>query len=154
MRRQRLRHGRPRGLTVLELILTMAIVMLLALLVVPRLMNASPRLAAQSEGIRVRADLGYAQQLAIAHARAHRVVFDNINERVVVQRWDDYQYVTVTQRDLSGGVDLVTSTFTNGSVQFNLLGEPSEGGAVTLQGPDGTSVTVTVAPGTGLAMVE
>jgi Tfp pilus assembly protein FimT len=150
MMRRRSRHE----LTLLELILTMAIVMLLALLVVPRLMNASPRIAAESEGIRVRADLAYAQQLAIAHARTHRVVFDTINERVVVQRWDDYQFVTVTQRDLGSGVELATSTFTNGSVQFNLLGEPSEGGAVTLHGPDGTSVTVTVAPGTGLAIVE
>ncbi len=142
------------GYTLLELVLTIAIITLLTLLVVPRLMNASPRIAAESEGIRLRADLAYTQQLAIAHNRAHRVVFDSTNERIIIERAEGAGYVTVSQRELASGVNLVGSTFTDGQVEFNLLGEPSEGGTVTLCGSDGATVTVTVKPGTGLVTVE
>jgi len=137
----------------LELVLTIAIIALLALLVVPRLMSASPRLAAESEGIRLRADLAYAQQLAINEARAYKVIVDTAHERVAIQRRDEGTYTTASQRTLGHGVDLESSTFTDGAVVFDMLGAPSEGGTVVLRGTDSSAVTVTVKPGTGHIVV-
>ncbi len=144
--RTRRRSG---GFTLLELILSIAIIVLLGLLVVPRLMSASPRLAAENEGIRLRADLAYAQQMAINEACAHKVIIDTAHERVAIQRRDGESYVTATERTLGYGVNIESSTFTGDAVVFNLLGEPSEGGTVVLRGTDGSTVTLTVTPGTG-----
>lgn len=143
------------GFTLLELVLTIAIIGLLALLVMPRLLNAYPRLAAKSEGIRLRADLAYAQQLAIAHNQTHRVTFDTGGERVSIYRVEGAPpHGLISERTLTGGVDLVGCSFAGGYVEFNSLGEPSEGGSVLLRGAGGETVTVTVAPGTGLVTVS
>jgi len=141
------------GFTLLELILTIAIIVILALLVVPKIMNAYPRVAVESEGIRLRADITYAQQLAISNTRSHRVVFDSLGERVRIYRVEGEELVSVSERDLASRVDLASTTFTGGYVEFNLLGEPSAGGTVTLHGANGPTVTVTVKPGTGLVTV-
>ena len=148
--RTRRRSG---GFTLLELVLSIAIVVLLGLLVVPRLMSASPRLAAQNEGLRLRADLAYAQQMAINEACAHKVIIDTVHERVAIQRRDEESYATATERTLGHGVNIESSTFTGDAVVFNLLGEPSEGGTVVLRGTDGSTVTVKVTPGTGHIIV-
>jgi prepilin-type N-terminal cleavage/methylation domain-containing protein len=149
-RRAQRRSG---GFTLLELVLTIAIIVLLALMVVPRLMSASPRLAAENEGMRLRADLAYAQQIAINEACAHKVVIDSTNDRVTIQRRDGASYTTTTERTLGQGVSIQSSTFTGGAVVFNLLGEPSEGGTIVLRGTNGSTVTVTVTPGTGHIVV-
>ncbi len=143
------------GYTLLELVLTIAIITLLTLLVVPRLINASPRIAVESEGIRLRADLAYAQQLAIAQSRAHRVLFKSSQEAISIYRVETPKPpALVVERSLGHGIDLVGCTFQSELLEFNLLGEPSEGGTVTLCGSDGATVTVTVKPGTGLVTVE
>jgi len=143
------------GFTLLELILTIAIIVILALLVVPKIMNAYPRVAVESEGIRLRADIAYAQQLAISNSRSHRVIFDSLGERVRICRVEGENLVSVSERELANRVDLASTTFAGGYVEFNLLGEPSAGGTVTLHGVDGPAVTVTVTvkPGTGLVTV-
>ncbi len=150
---RRCTRGRSGAFTLLELVLTMAIIVLLALLVVPRLMSASPRLAAENEGIRLRADLAYAQQIAVNEACAHKVVIDAAHERVAIQRRDGESYATATERTLGQGVNIESTTFTGGAVVFNLLGEPSEGGTVVLRGTDGSTVTIEVKPGTGHIVV-
>jgi competence protein ComGD len=148
--------GRTRagGFTLLELVLTISIIVLLALLVVPKLMNATPRLAVESEGIRLKADAAYAQQAAIARNSAYRLVFDRGSERVLIQSYDGSAYCLEQERRLPGAVDLVSTTFEGDCVTFNGLGEPSEGGTVKFQGSDGTIVTVTITPGTGRVSAE
>ena len=151
------RARRVAGFTLIELILTIAIVVLLGMLLGPKLMNAYPKVAVESEGIRLRADLAYAQQLAIAHNQNYRIIFDSAYDRIIIQRLQiggpPGSWTFVSQRDLASGVDLVASTFTGGRVDFNLLGEPSEPGTVTLRGRDHTVVRVTVKPGTGMVIV-
>jgi Tfp pilus assembly protein FimT len=143
------------GFTLLELVLTIAIIILLGLMIGPRLMNAYPRVSLESEAIRLRADLGYAQQLAISRNHTHRVVLDATQELVSIYRVESPgPSVLVSERKLAGGIDLKQSTFTLGYVNFNSLGEPSEGGTVTLQAPNGSTMTVTVTPGTGLATLQ
>jgi len=151
--RQAWLRGSRRGFTLIELILTISIIVLLALLVAPKIMNAYPRVAAKSEGLRLRADLTYAQQLAITNSQKHRVSFDTVTEHIRISRVDGANLVTVSEREIENGVDLVMGTFAGGYVEFNVLGEPSAGGTVTLRGTDGTAVTVTVKPGTGLVTV-
>jgi Tfp pilus assembly protein FimT len=143
------------GFTLLELVLTIAIIVLLGLMIGPRLMNAYPRVSLESEAIRLRADLGYAQQLAISRNRTHRITFDTAQNLIAIYRVESSESaVLISQRTLGGGIDLVHSTFTLGNVNFNSLGEPSEGGTVTLQAPNGSTMTVTVTPGTGLATLQ
>jgi Tfp pilus assembly protein FimT len=143
------------GFTLLELVLTIAIVIVLGLLIGPRLINAYPRVTLESEAIRLRTDLGYAQQLAISRNRTHRVSFDAVQDVVSIYRVESAESaVLVSERTLAGRIDLVRSSFTLGYVEFNCLGEPSEGGAVELQAADGSTMTVSVTPGTGLATLE
>jgi Tfp pilus assembly protein FimT len=148
------RGAHARGLTLLELVLTVSIIVLLALLVVPKLMNATPRLAVESEGIRFKADIAYAQQAAIAHNRAYRLVFDCGDERVLIEAYDGEAFTVERERRLGGSVDLVSTTFDGDLVTFDRLGVPSDGGTVTLHGSDGTAATVTITPGTGRVSAE
>lgn len=147
-------NRRAGGFTLLELILTISIIVLLGLLLVPKLMNATPRLAVKSEGIRFKADVAYAQQTAIAHNSPCRIVFEPGAERVLIQTYNGESYEAHRERLLGGGVDLVNTTFADNTLIFNRLGEPSEGGTITLHGSDGTAATVTVAPGTGHVSAE
>ena len=144
---------RKAGMTLLELVLTVSIIVLLGLLVVPKLMNATPRLAAESEAVRVRADLSYAQQLAIAHNTPCRVVFDTLGHRIVVLERVEGTFTTISERRLERGVTMASVTLTESTVTFNELGEPDNGGVVNLKATDGSLVSLTVAPGTGSVTV-
>ena len=145
---------RGAGFSLLELVLTIAIIVLLGMLLGPKLMNAYPKVAVESEGIRLRSDLAYAQQLAISSSSIHRVIFDTVNDRIIIYHVKGANLTLVSQRDLANSVNLAHSTFTNGYVEFNMLGEPSQGGQVTLNGARGTTIRVTVKAGTGLASVS
>ncbi|MBN1918210.1 MAG: prepilin-type N-terminal cleavage/methylation domain-containing protein [Verrucomicrobia bacterium] len=144
---------RKAGMTLIELVLTISIIVLLALLLVPKLMNAAPHLAAASEGLRARADLDYAQQLAIAHNTPCRVVFDRSGGRIVMQERIAGTFTTISERQLDLGVTISSSTIADDTVTFDELGEPDNAGTVSLRAPNGSVVTVTVAPGTGAVTV-
>jgi len=145
---------RRAGMTLLELVLTISIIVLLALLLVPKLMNAAPRLAAESEGIQARTDLNYAQQLAIAHNAPCQVVFDQSGGCVLIRERVAGSFTTVSERRLDHGVTIASSTFAAHTVTFDELGEPDADGTVTLRGTNGSVVTVAVAPGTGRVTVS
>ena len=145
---------RQAGMTLLELVLTISIIVLLALLFVPKLMNAAPRLAAEAEGIQARTDLNYAQQLAIAHNAPCQVVLDQSGGCVLIRERVAGSFTTVSERPLEHGVTIASTTFAANTVTFNELGEPDGDGTVTLRGADGSVVTVTVAPGTGSVTVR
>jgi prepilin-type N-terminal cleavage/methylation domain-containing protein len=144
---------RRAGMTLIELVLTISIIVLLALLLVPKLMNATPRLAVESEGIRARVDLNYAQQLAIAHNAPCQVVFDKAGGRVLVTERIAGTFTTVLGRHLDNGVTITGTTLDAGTVTFDELGEVDKAGTVTLKGTDGSIVTVTVEIGTGSVIV-
>ena len=146
-------RARRGGFTLLELILTIAIIVLLGLLIGPKLMNAYPRVAAKSEGIRLRADFAYAQQLAITNNDMYWVEPKVAQNYVAIYRGKT-PAVLVCERALPRGVQFVSNSFDPGYVEFSSLGEPSEGGTVVLAGADGSTVTVTVKPGTGLVILE
>ena len=147
------REGSRGGFTLLELILTIAIIVLLALLIAPKLMDAYPGVAVKSEGVRLRADLAYTQQLAITHSETCWLEPKVAENRISIYRGKT-PAVLVAERALSDGVRLVSTTFAPGYVEFSSLGEPSDGGSVVLAGANGSTVTVTVKPGTGLVTLE
>ena len=147
------REGSRGGFTLLELILTIAIIVLLGLVIGPKLMNAYPRVAVKSEGIRLRADLAYAQQLAITNNDTYCVEPKVAYNQVAIYRGKTPPAL-VSERELPRGVELVSNSFDPGYVEFSSLGEPSEGGTVVLAGADGSTVTVTLKPGTGLVTLD
>jgi Tfp pilus assembly protein FimT len=144
---------RQAGMTLIELVLTISIIMLLALVFVPKLMNAAPRLAVESEGIRARADLQYAQQLAIAHNAPCQVVFDKPSGGILIKERVGGTFTTVSERCLEHGVRIGFTTFAAATVTFDELGTPDRTGTLCLAGTDGSVVTVVVAPGTGSVRV-
>jgi len=140
----------PSGFTLLELVLTISLIMLVALMVGPKLMNAYPRVNLKSEGIRLRSDLTYAQQLAITHNRSYRVRFKASLNTVTIYRVEiPLPPALVSERTLPNGTKIAGSSFSLGYVEFNGLGEPSEGGNVVLVSSKGTTLSVIVSPGTG-----
>jgi Tfp pilus assembly protein FimT len=144
---------RKSGLTLIELVLTIAIIVLLAFLLVPKLMNRTPRLAVEAEAVRIRADLQYAQQLAIARNAPCRVVFEQGTDRVIIMQSVDGSFETVSKRQLPDTVTLMNTTLTANTITFDELGEPDRGGQVKLLGPGPSLVTVTIEPGTGFVTV-
>ena len=105
-------------------------------------------------------DIRYAQQLAITRQVAHGVSFDPSGETYFVYRQNTSNIVKdpATQKPLSIsyatgkflGINLVSATFVLplNSVEFNSLGAPASGGAVTLSF-NGIAKTIQVEANTG-----
>jgi prepilin-type N-terminal cleavage/methylation domain-containing protein len=76
--------GRRRGLTLIELLLTIAVLAILAAVLLPELSGDLPeRLSAASQI--VSADLDYARSLAVSNNTSYRITFDPANNKYYLQ---------------------------------------------------------------------
>ncbi len=165
------RHAR--GYTLIEVLITVAIMGLAAAIVVPNMMQGGT-LGVQAGARMIIADLLFAQNEAMAQQSDRRVTFDPTGNSYKVEKYDTatsawvLEYNPVlgdtggsqnyqTDFDDDGrfrGVDIVSAEF-NGTaeVTFDDLGNPTSGGTVRLRF-DAHVFDIKVAPFTGRVTVE
>jgi prepilin-type N-terminal cleavage/methylation domain-containing protein len=165
-------YGFDRGFTLVELILVVLILGIAALVAVPMFSSAAD-IQVRATANRIAADLDYARGLAITRQKHYAVVFDRANEiydirdaatdTVITNPLDNRPFtVNLANDSRSGGVNIVSTDFTDDTIEFDYLGTPYAGGSqlnaqgvITLRSRDGSfSLTVTVEPMTGCVSIE
>lgn len=146
--------------TMIELIIVIAIIGIAAVVVVPQI-GRTDTFEVQGAARALISDLLYAQNDAIGQQATRRVIFDITNNSY---RLTDGSNVTLPAKWLGGSyqVDLADSfsqvaidsvSFTSGTVSFDELGSPSEGGTIDLTA-GGQRYRITVTAFTGRVTVE
>ncbi|MEM9019921.1 MAG: GspH/FimT family pseudopilin [Planctomycetota bacterium] len=160
------------GYTLVEVLITVTIMGLAAAIVVPNMLQGGT-MGVQAGARMVVADLLFAQNEAMAHNSARRIVFSPSTDSYHVQKYDsnagawvlDYNPVIggddknnyeidFTEDPRFRGVDIVSADFGGSdTIQFDDLGNPSSGGTVRLR-YDQHIYDIDVAPFTGRVTVE
>ena len=163
---------RRTGYTLVEVLITVTIMGLAAAIVVPNMLQGGT-MGVQAGARMIVADMLFAQNEAMAHNSARRIVFSPDTDRYFVQKFDsnagawvlDYNPVIggnsknnyeidFTQDSRFRGVDIVSADFGGtATVQFDDLGNPSSGGTVRIR-YDQHVYDVKLAPFTGRVTVE
>ena len=152
------------GFTVLEVVIVVVILSIAALTVVP-MMSSAASLQIRSAANMIAADLEYAKSMAISRGQDFSVEFDESADSYRIKDQDNnviphpvkkgFNYIIDFQNDSRlDKVDITDADFdTTTRVQFDCLGSPDNGGAISLQA-GGTTMTVRVEPITGYIRVE
>ena len=156
-----------RGFTLIELIMILVLLGIIVVVVAPRLGDV-PGTKASTFMDKLRADIRYAQNLAMTENRRYRVYVNTapspapngyavVNDVNTNGTWGEAgeiaqdpagtgtMSVTLNAGDYTG---ITVSTPVGGYIEFNSLGSPTVGGgAVLTVSPGGTTVTITVQTG-------
>jgi prepilin-type N-terminal cleavage/methylation domain-containing protein len=148
--------------TLIEILIVVVILAIAALSAIPMISSAGS-VQVRSAANMTAADLEYAKSLAISRGQNFSVVFDTSTEsyRIIdeygntvphpVKKGSDY--VRDFPNEGLDRVDVVDADFDGTSqIQFDYLGSPDHGGAVTVQA-GGTTATISVEPVTGYISV-
>ena len=155
--------GRRKGVTLVDLVITVLIIGILAAAAAPRFATALARLRAESGARRIASDLNYARRCAMQTSRQTTVTFrsspagyDMTNVEHPARPGQPYQ---VNLSDIDASLALTSFNFNGGaSISFNTYGRPLAGntalttGVVTISS-GGQSSTATVSAQTGEAAV-
>ncbi|MBC8218789.1 MAG: prepilin-type N-terminal cleavage/methylation domain-containing protein [Planctomycetes bacterium] len=150
------------GFTVIEILIVVVILAIAAMTAIPMISSAGS-IQVRSAGNMIAADLEYAKSLAITKGQRFSVVFDTSAESYSIEDQDGttiahpvkkgFDYVMDLQDEGLDKVDITGANFSGAShVEFDYLGSPDDGGAVTVQG-GGITVTISVEPVTGYITV-
>ena len=145
--------GRRRGVTLIDLAITVLVVGILAAAAVPRFAGALHVYRVDAAAKRLAADLNFARDQAIATSVARTVTFDSAGTRYTLSGIADPDKPSQTYAVTLSAEPYVVSaavSLTSRSVTFNIYGRPDHGGTVTVSS-GGVSKVVTVDATTGRA---
>ena len=152
------------GFTLIEIIIVVVILSIAAMAAIP-LMSSASDVQIRSASNLIAADLEYAKSMAISRGQNYTVVFDAANNSYGIYKKGEtdpiqhpvkkgFDYVmNFTNDSRLGKVDITGVSFTDGTVEFDCLGSPTEGGSITLDA-DGNTATITVEPVTGYISIS
>lgn len=155
-----LRRG-GEAFTIIEILIVVVILAIAALTAIP-MMSSAGSVQVRSAANMIAADLEYAKSLAISRGQNFSVVFYTSTESYEIIDQDGTiphpvkkgsDYVIDFQKEGLDRVDVADVDFDGTSqIQFDYLGSPDNGGAVTVQA-GGTTATISVEPVTGYISV-
>lgn len=147
-----------RGFTLIDLILSLAVITIVAAIASPRYFSSLSRYRADAAARRVAADFALTQRMAKSTSASKTITFDSAN--------DLYQILTLTKLDKSGDayiVDLQDPPYQaelglidlggDWQVTFDGFGIPDSGGFVTVQAGD-VSYKVVLDADTGATSIK
>ena len=167
-------YGGAPAFTLIEIIVTMVILAIVALIAVP-MMSGAATMQVRGAANRLAADLEYAKNMAITHQRPFTVVFDtNASEYAVYDSADTDPIIhPVTRREFvvsfaaERGLRRVRietvelePAGSDTALTFDFLGTPLvegaplDSGEITLTSDDGFTLIVAVEPMTGYITIE
>ncbi len=144
------------ALTIIELLLVMMIVAMLAAIVTPVFQSSISRITLESEARKIMAEMRRVQQQAIASNTTFYIRFKMSPKHLMISYLDEDNNVQNEHLyAFDESVNIANTTFAGHTLEFNLLGEPSEGGDVIVQNSRGDQVTIRVAPAAGkISLIE
>jgi len=149
--------SRRSGFTMVDLVITVMIIGILAAVAAPKFAGSLQRMRVEAAARRIKADLGYQRQTAIAQSTSLTASF--------VPASDEYTIAGLPGLDRGGqvySVSLSSSPFNttlisatlggDSDIQFDHYGKPDSGGVITL-GSASYQQTVTINADTGKASI-
>lgn len=135
-------NARPRGFTLIEIIIVIVIISIASAMVVP-MMSSANGTQLRSAANKLAADLEYAKSMAISRGQSYTVIFDESAENYKIKDSSD----TIIEHPIRKGdyieqfggtsglskVNISVANFNStSSVTFSSIGSPDNGGTVTL----------------------
>lgn len=152
---------KQKGYTLVELILTIAVMGILAGIATPLIGNSNDAMSLDGVSKKIESELRYAQSLATTTSDSYG--FDATGQttyqvykyengvKTVVDSPHDHQPLSYDMADKYPGVNFVADSFPTYTVIFDETGKPTTGGGttITLTTQDGDTKTITISSGTG-----
>lgn len=153
-----------KGFTLIELIMVIVVIGIMAAVVAPRLGSVSTSKAAAFRE-KLRADIRYAQNLAMTQNRRYRVYFNGnpapnpgyavVNDSNANSTWGEageFAMDPASGTNLSialntGKYEGITAASTVNPIEFNTLGKPTGGATTVTVSPGGYTVAITAETG-------
>lgn len=98
-------------------------------------------------------DIRYAQQMAMGEGRIYRVTFNTHLNLYRISYTSYPTQVTVKQVLFPEGLTLLSTSFTNNILSFNIMGAPSAAGTIRFVDKSGKEIRITVLLATGRVRV-
>ena len=138
-------HRDSRGLTLAELLVTVAIIALVAAITVPFYQIVTMNLDLSAASRDLASDLRYAQQLSVTTQVNYQVIFSVTGESYYIRNTSST--ATVKSRKIKPPITILAVTdLPNNTVTFNSIGAATSTGTVTLGNPTGRSTTIIIEP--------
>ena len=157
-------RGIRSGFTMVEILIVVVIIAIAALTAIP-MMSSAASVQIRSAANMIAADIEYAKSMAISRGQYFSVVFDETTDSYRIEDQDNvviphpvrkgFPYIVDFQNNNRlNKVDITNVDFNaTGRVKFDFLGSPDNGGIISLQAGEMTSI-VRVEPVTGFISIE
>lgn len=143
--------GKQKGFTLLEMVLTIAILSVLLSVAVPNLHKPLARYRLQSAGMQLAADLRWVRQQSIyGKAIVVNVSFSRYSNSYMIRE----EAKAVARRSLPPGIRFEVLALQHNPFYFSLSGAPAGGGTIGLTNEYGERCYVHIMPSTGRIRVE
>ena len=134
------------GFTLLNLILTLAIMGILATIALPTIRRYQPSLQLKAAGRNFIADIRYAQELTVSEQSAYYVAVNASSSTYYIAKQSEPESPIKTV-DIKEGIFINESSgFTDNKIIFNSYGSVSQPGTITLINSQNQTLTITIKP--------
>lgn len=138
--------------TIVEVLTVLAILAIISAASIPSWPHFSAAAKLRAEGDKLIENLYGAQQRAVAEQYSHIIRFnpDSDSYKIVKLVLDDNNPLLITEADAGEfaieGIDLQSTTFGGGELEFLPFGNPSYGGQIVLKNQKGAELIIEVSP--------
>lgn len=142
-----------RGFTIIEFISVALIVSALAVIIAPSVSQHLDSGQLEQSRQRGKEVIRMVRERAIAEEATYRLLWNIAANQWEIYRWNGGAFTLDKTEGLPERIQLISTTLPGNQVDFDRLGSPSSGGAVTLQDQSGTSGIITILAGSGIVQL-
>ena len=123
--------GRNKGLTLIEMVMVVAIMLITGFIVGPNIAKNYHGLDARLDAQKLASKLRWAQQSAIMEQTPYRVILNIPGKSYTISQWNGSGYTDIETISLSNDVFYHSNSLASNTVEFDIFGGPvPQGGSI------------------------